>query len=52
MGILYTETNKNLAWDVVIGQIKEDFEGFVQDGGWSFLQDDEASGVIFLFKSQ
>lgn len=43
MDILYSETNKNLAWDVVINQIKDDFEGFVQDGGWSFLQDEEGS---------
>ena len=29
MDILYSETNKNLAWDVVINQIKDDFENFV-----------------------
>jgi nucleosome binding factor SPN SPT16 subunit len=41
MDILFSETNKNLAWEVVLNQIKEDIDGFVQDGGWAFLQDDE-----------
>ena len=40
MDILYSETNKNLAWDVVMNQIKEDYEGFVTDGGCAFLQED------------
>ena len=48
MDILYSETNKNLAWDVVMAQIKEDFEAFVTDGGWSFLHEDEQSNVKYL----
>ena len=52
MDILYSETNKNLAWDVVINQIKDDFENFVKDGGWSFLQEEEKSNVNFLFQSE
>lgn len=41
MDILYSETNKNLAWDAVMNHIKEDIEGFVQDGSWAFLQDED-----------
>jgi len=37
MDILFSETNKNLAWDVVMSQIKSDINTFVEDGGWAFL---------------
>ncbi len=29
MDILFSETNKNLAWEVVLAQIREDIDGFV-----------------------
>jgi len=28
-------------WNAVLGQIREDFEAFLETGGWRFLQEDE-----------
>ena len=28
-------------WGNVLQQIREDFEAFIEDGGWKFLQDDD-----------
>lgn len=30
-------------WGNVLQQIREDFDAFIEDGGWSFLQDDAES---------
>lgn len=40
--ILFSEGPMNLKWPKVIGKIKDDPEKFIQDGGWSILQDDSS----------
>jgi nucleosome binding factor SPN SPT16 subunit len=40
--ILFSEGPMNLKWGKVIGKIKDDPEKFIQDGGWSILQDDSS----------
>ncbi|TNV85367.1 hypothetical protein FGO68_gene4788 [Halteria grandinella] len=37
--ILYSEGPMCLNWTNILQHIREDFEGFVEDGGWSFLRD-------------
>ena len=41
MDILFSETNKNLNWDNIMNEIKENMEDFVEDGGWAFLHEEE-----------
>jgi nucleosome binding factor SPN SPT16 subunit len=40
--ILFSEGPMNLKWPKVIGKIKDDPEKFIQDGGWSILQNDSS----------
>ena len=37
--ILYSEGPISLNWPNVLQTIRDDFEGFVEDGGWAFLLD-------------
>lgn len=37
--LLFSEGPISLNWPNILNHIKEDFEGFVEDGGWSFLRD-------------
>lgn len=41
--ILFSEGPMCLNWPNILNHIKEDFEVFVQDGGWSFLRDNQSS---------
>lgn len=41
MDILYSEGTLNLNWGMVMNQIKQDVEGFVEDGGWAVILFDE-----------
>lgn len=38
--IVYTEGPISLNWNQILTQIRSDLEGFIQQGGWSFLQTD------------
>ena len=40
MDILYSESKVNMNWNEVLREIKSDLHSFVNEGGWSFLQDD------------
>lgn len=40
MDVLYSETKINMDWNEVLREIKGNLQGFVEDGGWAFLQDD------------
>ena len=42
--ILYSEGPMCLNWPNILTHIRDDFEGFVQDGGWSFLRDGNTEG--------
>jgi nucleosome binding factor SPN SPT16 subunit len=47
MDILYSEGTLNLNWAMVMNQIKQDVEGFVDDGGWAvILFDDEVDQEV------
>ena len=37
--ILHSEGHISLNWNTILGQIRDDFEGFLEEGGWSFLRD-------------
>lgn len=37
--ILYSEGTINLKWPNILTKIKTDPEGFIKEGGWSFLHD-------------
>jgi len=41
IGIIYSEGALSLNWTTVLQHIREDFQGFIDDGGWKFLQDDD-----------
>ena len=43
IGIIYSESVVPMNWGNVLQQIREDLEAFIEDGGWSFLQDDAES---------
>jgi nucleosome binding factor SPN SPT16 subunit len=32
-------------WNQVLSSIREDFQAFIDDGGWRFLQDDQEDGA-------
>ena len=42
IGILYSEGVVPMNWNAVLTQIRDDFEAFLESGGWRFLQEDEA----------
>ena len=39
INIVYSEGPMCLNWANILGHIRGDFEGFVNDGGWSFILD-------------
>ena len=41
MEILYSEGTLNLNWTMVMNQIKQDVEVFIEDGGWGAILFDE-----------
>ena len=41
IGIIFSEGVVAMNWNAVLTQIREDFEAFLENGGWRFLQDDE-----------
>lgn len=40
--ILFSEGPMCLNWPNILSTIREDFEGFVDDGGWAFLRDNHS----------
>ena len=40
IGIIYSESVSPMNWTNVLLQIREEFESFLEEGGWKFLQDD------------
>ena len=40
IGIIYSESVVPMNWPNILQQIREDFEGFLEEGAWKFLQDD------------
>ena len=41
IGIIFSEGTLPMNWNAVLAQIRENFDDFLADGGWKFLQDDE-----------
>ena len=39
INIVYSEGPMCLNWANILGHIRGDFEGFVNDGGWAFILD-------------
>jgi nucleosome binding factor SPN SPT16 subunit len=37
IGIIFSEGTVAMNWNNVLAQIREDFEAFLDDGGWRFL---------------
>lgn len=45
IGVIYSEGVVPMNWNAVLGQIRDGFEDFLEEGGWRFLQDQgEAEG--------
>lgn len=47
MELLFFDSTRTIAWPTILGEIKKNIEGFVEDGGWEPLladDDDENSG--------
>jgi len=44
INIIYLESMAPLKWDLVLAQIREDFEGWLNDGAWLQLVEDEEEG--------
>ena len=40
---MYSEGPLNLNWTMVMNQIKQDIEGFIEDGGWGTILQDDSS---------
>jgi nucleosome binding factor SPN SPT16 subunit len=43
IGVIYSESVVPMNWTNVLQQIREDFEDFLEQGAWKFLQDDGES---------
>lgn len=43
MDILFFDCTKPLSWPVILGEIKRDIEGFIEDGGWKNVLDESES---------
>lgn len=43
INIVFSESANPLKWVNVIKEINKDIEGFIEDGGWGFLQDNADS---------
>lgn len=41
IGVIFSEGVVPMNWNAVLQQIREDFESFLETGGWRFLQEDE-----------
>ncbi|KRW98162.1 Peptidase M24, structural domain [Pseudocohnilembus persalinus] len=41
MEIIFFESTRAIAWTTIMGEIKKDIEGFVEDGGWEPVLEDE-----------
>ena len=37
IGIIYSDSVVPMNWANILQQIREDFEAFLEDGGWTFL---------------
>lgn len=44
--IFYAEASKSLNWPKLMKTILDDPEGFVEQGGWSFISPDEVSAMM------
>ena len=43
--VFYTEGPSSLQWNNILSEIRRDIEGFIENGGWSFLKEnDDAKG--------
>lgn len=40
MDIIFFESTRALVWTTILGEIKKDIEGFVEDGGWDPVLDE------------
>ena len=45
IGIVFSEGVVPINWNQVLSSIREDFQAFIDDGGWRFLQDDQEDGA-------
>jgi len=45
IGVIFSEGVVPMNWNAVLQQIREDFEAFLETGGWRFLQEDEHEEV-------
>jgi len=43
MDIIFFESTKNFAWVNILGEIKKDLKGFLEDGGWNVILGDSDS---------
>lgn len=41
IGVIFSEGLIPMNWNNVLGSIRDDFEAFLEDGAWRFLQDDK-----------
>mmetsp|Transcript_21383 Transcript_21383/g.28664 ORF Transcript_21383/g.28664 Transcript_21383/m.28664 type:complete len:384 (+) Transcript_21383:2095-3246(+) len=44
IGLIYLESMAPLKWELILSNIREDFNGWLEDGGWTQLVDDEEDG--------
>ncbi|CDW89086.1 isoform a [Stylonychia lemnae] len=44
MNIIYSEGPICLNWPTILDSIREDFDSYINDGGWGFLFDEEVAG--------
>lgn len=45
IGIIFSEGLVPMNWNATLAQIRNEFQDFIDEGGWRFLQNDEQSGA-------
>jgi len=40
VGLIFSESNLPISWNPLLEKIRNDFDDFLQNGGWRFLHDD------------
>lgn len=52
IGIIYSESLVPMNWNNVLAQIREDFEAFLGEGAWKFLQDDVSTPLVYPYRKK
>lgn len=46
IGVIYSESLAPFNWNAILTEIRENFDSWLEDGAWKFLQEDENEGEL------